>query len=71
MNTYRFHPAIHRVKELVDSGKFGKIKQISANLVLPKWLSALVVLEKNDIRLQYGLGGGCMMDMGGENHIPS
>jgi predicted dehydrogenase len=54
------------VKELIDSGKYGKIKHIDANLAIPK---IFPVLEKNDIRLQYDLGGGCMMDMGGNTPL--
>jgi predicted dehydrogenase len=54
---------MHKVLELVDSGKYGNIKHISTSLAIPK---TFPVLEKNDIRLQYGLGGGCMMDMGGD-----
>jgi predicted dehydrogenase len=56
---YRFHPAIARVKNILDSGELGPIKNMSATLRVPKG-----VIKEGDIRLDYGLGGGAMMDMG-------
>ncbi|EGN98488.1 hypothetical protein SERLA73DRAFT_183526 [Serpula lacrymans var. lacrymans S7.3] len=56
---YRFHPAIQRVKDIINSGELGKIKHISASLAIPKG-----IITGNDIRLDYNLGGGAMMDCG-------
>ncbi|KAF5383625.1 hypothetical protein D9615_003556 [Tricholomella constricta] len=56
---YRFHPAIQRVKAIIDSGDLGAIKHISATLALPKG-----IMKSNDIRYNYALGGGALMDMG-------
>ena len=58
---FRFHPAIARVKNILDSGELGPIKNMSATLRVPKG-----VIKEGDIRLDYGLGGGAMMDMGCE-----
>lgn len=55
-----FHPAIHRVKEIVDSGELGKIKSVHTEFCLPKGIVA-----KGDIREKYELGGGATMDLGG------
>lgn len=57
--TVRFHPAIQRVKEILDSGELGAIKGITAALSTPKGS-----ISSDDIRLNYDLGGGALMDMG-------
>ncbi|KAH9967538.1 NAD-P-binding protein [Russula dissimulans] len=56
---YRFHPAIRRVKEIVDSGELGTPTKIEATLALPSGF-----VKDNDIRMVYDLGGGAMMDLG-------
>jgi predicted dehydrogenase len=55
----RFHPAIQRVKEILDSGELGNIKSLETSLGVPKGM-----FNAQDIRFDYGLGGGAMMDMG-------
>ncbi|KAJ8509402.1 hypothetical protein ONZ45_g8427 [Pleurotus djamor] len=56
---YRFHPAAQRVKAIIDSGELGGIKSLEASLAVPK-----LFFKENDIRYNYGLGGGALMDMG-------
>ena len=56
---FRFHPAISRVKAILDNGELGPIQNISASLAVPKGFT-----KEGDIRLDYELGGGAMMDMG-------
>ena len=56
----RFHPAIQRVKAIIDSGELGAIKSITANLSVPRSSR----FSESDIRFDYGLGGGALMDMG-------
>ncbi|KAK7455212.1 hypothetical protein VKT23_011087 [Stygiomarasmius scandens] len=56
---YRFHPAVQRVKAILDSNELGKIKSITNNLTVPAGL-----IKKDDIRLNLSLGGGSFMDMG-------
>lgn len=55
----RFHPAIQRVKEIIDSGELGPIKEINAALCFPKGF-----INDDDIRMNYDIGGGAMMDCG-------
>jgi len=50
-----------RIQTILDSGELGPIKSISANMTLPKGM-----VPKGDIRLDYGLGGGALMDIGCE-----
>jgi predicted dehydrogenase len=57
----RFHPAIQRVKAILDSGELGAVKSITATLVVPN------VMKETNIRFDYDLGGGALMDMGCEN----
>jgi len=57
---YRFHPGTHRIREILNSGELGKVKSLSGKLAVP----AGTILEKDDIRLKYELGGGATMDMG-------
>jgi predicted dehydrogenase len=54
---YRYHPLAHRMREIVDGGELGRLRRIEAWLCAP-------LLNKSDIRYQYGLSGGAMMDMG-------
>ncbi|KAJ7632982.1 NAD(P)-binding protein [Roridomyces roridus] len=56
----RFHPAIQRVKAIVDSKELGEIKHVSASLTAPTGTAA----PKGDIRWNYELGGGSAMDPG-------
>ena len=58
-NTLRFHPAIQCVRRILNSGELGTIKEIYASLALPS-----LAFGKNDIRFNYALGGGSLMDMG-------
>jgi predicted dehydrogenase len=55
---WRFHPAAHTVKALVEGGKYGSPTSIYAQLCLPKG-----VLAENDIRFKYSLAGGACMDL--------
>jgi predicted dehydrogenase len=54
---YRYHPLAHRMVEVVESGELGRLREIQA------WLCAPIP-KKSDIRYQYALAGGAMMDMG-------
>jgi len=55
----RFHPAVQCVKGILDSGELGPIKSISTTLAAPN-----VLFGADDIRFNYSLGGGALMDMG-------
>jgi len=55
----RFHPAIKRVKAIIDSREIGEIQNITVEMQLPKGF-----LGDDDIRYDYELGGGAMMDLG-------
>lgn len=54
-----FHPSIQRVKAIIDSGELGALKEVNATLAVPKGL-----FGEDNIRLNYDLGGGAMMDCG-------
>jgi predicted dehydrogenase len=54
---YRYHPLAHRMREIVASGELGRLRHIET------WLCAPIP-NKSDIRYQYDLAGGAMMDMG-------
>ncbi|KAG0704261.1 NAD(P)-binding protein [Suillus ampliporus] len=56
---YRFHPAIQRVRGIIDSGELGAIKEVNAVLAFPKGF-----IGSDNIRMNYDLGGGAMMDCG-------
>jgi len=55
---WRFHPAAHTMKELIDGGKYGSPVSIFAKLKIPSG-----ALSRDDIRLQYKLAGGSCMDL--------
>ncbi|HEV3366468.1 MAG TPA: Gfo/Idh/MocA family oxidoreductase [Acidimicrobiales bacterium] len=54
---YRHHPLAHRMREIAASGELGRLRHIET------WLCAPIP-NKSDIRYQYDLAGGAMMDMG-------
>lgn len=56
---YRFHPAVQRLKAIVDGGELGAVKHISTSLAIPKG-----IMGPGDIRYKFELGGGALMDMG-------
>ncbi|KAK4074871.1 uncharacterized protein Triagg1_5020 [Trichoderma aggressivum f. europaeum] len=55
---WRFYPAAHRVKEIIESGKYGHLTAVFSKMVLPPG-----TLTANDIRFNYELGGGASMDL--------
>lgn len=55
---WRFHPAAHRIKELIESGQYGYPTSIYARLVAPAGQ-----FGKDNIRYKYDLGGGACMDL--------
>ncbi|KAJ7491898.1 NAD(P)-binding protein [Mycena latifolia] len=56
---YRFHPAVLRVKAILDSGELGAVTRTSTTLTLPRGM-----FKASDIRFDYALGGGALMDAG-------
>ncbi|KAJ7691921.1 hypothetical protein B0H17DRAFT_1062180 [Mycena rosella] len=56
---YRFHPVAQRVKAILDSGELGAVKSTSTTLTVPRGM-----FKASDIRFDYVLGGGALMDMG-------
>lgn len=55
---WRFHPAAHAVKAIVESGKYGNVTSVFAKMLIPSG-----GVGRNDIRFNYALGGGSMMDL--------
>lgn len=54
---YRYHPMIKKVKQMITDGLIGNIKSIGVNLCFP-------VFSGSDIRYNFSLGGGAVMDCG-------
>ena len=54
---YRYHPVAQRMVEIVESGELGKLQVVEANFAFP-------LPRFNDIRYQFDLAGGAMMDAG-------
>jgi len=54
---YYYHPVMQRVLEIVKSGEIGELVSVKSALygTMP---------ELHDLRLQFELAGGCLMDMG-------
>ncbi len=53
----RYHPLLQRVGDIVCSGELGDVTHVEAIFRTP-------TLRREDIRFEYGLGGGATMDMG-------
>ena len=54
---YRYHPLTRRVEEIIASGEGGKLKRVEAALCFP-------LPKFSDIRYNYSLAGGALMDAG-------
>lgn len=54
---YRYHPMTVRIEEIIASGELGELRQVHAALSFP-------LPRFSDIRYQYELAGGALMDAG-------
>jgi predicted dehydrogenase len=54
---YRYHPLALRIEEIIASGELGTLTRVEATLCYP-------LPKFSDIRYDYVLGGGAMMDAG-------
>jgi predicted dehydrogenase len=54
---YRYHPLAARMKEIVDSGELGRVRNLESWLCIPLPLF-------RDIRYRHDLAGGATMDLG-------
>ena len=54
---YRYHPLVQRLHDLVTGGTFGPVRHIQC------WTN-FVISDPGDIRYDYDLGGGALMDGG-------
>ncbi|KAF9454143.1 putative NAD binding Rossmann fold oxidoreductase [Macrolepiota fuliginosa MF-IS2] len=54
---WKFHPAAHVFREILDSREYGRILKTDAIM------TATPAIPAKDIRWQYDLGGGSLMDM--------
>src|SRR6266540_7194072 len=54
---YRYHPLTTKVKEIIASGELGKVQHIEAQF-------CFLLPSPNNIRFQYELAGGALMDCG-------
>src|ERR1700736_1341510 len=56
---WRYHPVAARLAEIVNSRMLGEIREIAVRFRYPAKF-----LKPNDIRLDFALGGGVLMDAG-------
>jgi predicted dehydrogenase len=56
---WRYHPLVAQMQEILDSGLLGTIERVEGHFNVPA-----VFLPRTDIRWDYELGGGAMMDLG-------
>ncbi|MFI5782269.1 Gfo/Idh/MocA family protein [Nocardia sp. NPDC051570] len=54
---YRYHPMTRRAEEIIASGELGKLVRVETTLAFP-------LPKFSDIRYNYGLAGGALMDAG-------
>lgn len=55
---WQFHPAAHKVRELIQSDKYGAVRSVKARMVLPGG-----IIATDDCRFQYQYAGGSLMDL--------
>jgi predicted dehydrogenase len=54
---YRYHPLAHRMREVVEDGTLGALRHVEASFCFP-------LPRFHDIRYQFDLAGGALMDAG-------
>jgi predicted dehydrogenase len=54
---YYYHPVFQRLLAIVKSGEIGEVIKVESALIIP-------MPDKSDLRLQFDLAGGSMMDVG-------
>ena len=54
---WRHHPQTHKLRELLDAGAVGRLRMVTASFSFP-------LADVSDIRMQAGLDGGSLMDVG-------
>lgn len=55
---FRYHPLARRVQEIIESGEIGTVRELEADFFIP------LFLRPKDIRFDYALAGGALMDTG-------
>ncbi|MFF7993586.1 Gfo/Idh/MocA family protein [Kitasatospora xanthocidica] len=55
---FQFHAQHQAVRDLIDQGVIGELRGVQAVFTIP-------ALHPDDIRYRPGLGGGCLLDVGG------
>lgn len=55
---YRYHPLAQRVRAIMDSGEIGATRALEADFFIP------LFARPRDIRFQFALAGGALMDTG-------
>lgn len=53
---YRYHPLADRVREIIQSGKLGRLGHVEGHFSVP--------MPETNIRFDWSLGGGATMDLG-------
>ena len=59
---FRYHPLTLKLKKVIDE-ELGSIKEIRIKNILPRYISKRY-FDDNDIRFDYNLSGGILMDFG-------
>ncbi|WP_217428581.1 Gfo/Idh/MocA family protein [Microlunatus speluncae] len=54
---YRYHPLARRLREIIESGELGPLRRVMTAMCFP-------LPRFSDIRYDYGLAGGALMDAG-------
>jgi predicted dehydrogenase len=54
---YRYHPMMQRAVEIAQSGELGSLRHVESWMQIP-------LLKREDIRFDFELGGGAVMDLG-------
>jgi predicted dehydrogenase len=54
---YYYHPVFQRALEIIKSGEIGEVTKVESALIIP-------MPDVNDLRLQFDLAGGSLMDVG-------
>ena len=55
---WRFHPSTHVVRDVIGSGRYGRLLESDVELALYKGM-----FKDDDFRFDYGMGGGACMDL--------
>jgi predicted dehydrogenase len=60
---HMYHPLMHRIKAIIDSGELGTVKEVQASMQFP-WIVSRMMEPDESIHFNLAHGGGSLLEAG-------